>query len=148
MSAPIDLARVRALFAHPERIAGADFLRREIAARMHERLQLVKVAPARVLDAGCGAGHDLVRLQQDYPAAQILGLDAAHAMARVAGKAAPAPGALNQLLGRLLPAKAGIDVLCGDFGNVPLAPNSVELVWSNLALHWHPQPDQIGRAHV
>lgn len=143
MSAPIDLARVRALFAHPERIAGADFLRREIAARMHERLQLVKVAPARVLDAGCGAGHDLVRLQQDYPAAQILGLDAAHAMARVAGKAAPAPGALNQLLGRLLPAKAGIDVLCGDFGNVPLAPNSVELVWSNLALHWHPQPDRV-----
>jgi malonyl-CoA O-methyltransferase len=143
MSAPIDLARVRALFAHPERLSGADFLRREIAARMHERLQLVKVAPARVLDAGCGAGADLARLQQEYPAAQVLGLDAAHAMLRAAATAAPAAGALGQLLGRLLPGKAGIDLLCGDFGNLPLGPNSVDLVWSNLALHWHPQPDRV-----
>lgn len=143
MSAPIDLARVRALFARPERIAGADFLRREIAARMHDRLELVKVAPSRVLDAGCGAGHDLARLQQDYPAAQVLGIDAAHGMARAAQAAAPAAGALNQLLGRLLPAKTGIDVLCADFGDLPLGPNSVDLVWSNLALHWHPQPDRV-----
>jgi len=143
MSAPIDLARVRALFARPDRIAGADFLRREIAARMHDRLELVKVAPSRVLDAGCGAGHDLAQLQQDYPAAQVLGIDASHAMARTAQAAAPAAGALNQLLGRLLPAKTGIDLLCADFGDLPLGPNSVDLVWSNLALHWHPQPDRV-----
>jgi len=143
MSAPIDLARVRALFARPERVAAADFLRREIAARMHERLLLVKTAPARVLDAGCGAGHDLVRLQRTYPAAQVLGVDAAAAMARAAAALAPAAGALNQLLGRLLPAKAGTDLLCGDFGDLPLGPNSVDLVWSNLALLWHPQPDRV-----
>ncbi|HEY0060575.1 MAG TPA: methyltransferase domain-containing protein [Telluria sp.] len=143
MSAPIDLARVRALFARPARVATADFLRREIAARMHERRELIKVAPARVLDAGCGSGADLAPLQRAYPAAQVLGLDAAHAMTLAAATAAPAPGALNQLLGRLLPAKAGIDLLCGDFGNLPLGPNSVDLVWSNLALHWHPQPDRV-----
>jgi malonyl-CoA O-methyltransferase len=43
----------------------------------------------------------------------------------------------------LLPAKTGIDLLCGDFGNLPFGPNSVDLVWSNLALHWHPQPDRV-----
>jgi malonyl-CoA O-methyltransferase len=58
MSAPIDPARVRCLFADPARVAAADFLRREIASRMFERLALVKTSPRQVLDAGCGTGAD------------------------------------------------------------------------------------------
>ena len=143
MSAPIDAARVRALFAQPQLVARSDFLRREIAARMHERLLLVKTAPRRVLDAGCGAGADLALLQRDYPAAQIVGVDAAQAMLAAARAPARALAPVNRLLARLLPAKAGVDLLCADFGNLPLGPNSVDLVWSNLALHWHPQPDRV-----
>ncbi|MFL6658167.1 MAG: methyltransferase domain-containing protein [Massilia sp.] len=143
MSAPIDLARVRQLFARPARVAPADFLRREIASRMHERLGLVKISPHRVLDAGCGSGPDLALLQKDYPAAHIVGIDAAPAMLDAARAPASAIKSLGGLLGRLLPAKAGVDLLCADFGNLPFAPNSVDLVWSNLALHWHPQPDQV-----
>lgn len=139
LSAPIDLARVRALFAKPERIAKSDFLRREISERMHDRLALVKLAPRRVVDAGCGAGADLARLYKAYPAAQVIGIDASAPMAAAAGAASVS----RSLLSRLLPAKAGIDVLCGDFGSLPFAPNSVDLVWSNLALHWHPQPDRV-----
>jgi len=140
MSAPIDLARVRRLFARPQVVAPSDFLRREIAGRMRERLALVKISPQRVLDAGCGAGADLALLQRDYPAAQVLGLDAAQAMAAAAR---PALSAGKSLLKRLLPARAGIDVLAGDFGALPFGPNSIDLVWSNLALHWHPQPDRV-----
>jgi malonyl-CoA O-methyltransferase len=143
MSAPIDAARVRTLFARPERVAASDFLRREVAARMHERLALVKIVPRQVLDAGCGSGADLALLQKTYPAAQIVGIDAALAMAEAARAPAPALRALNQMLSRLLPAKAGVDALCGDFGNLPFGPNSLDLVWSNLALHWHPQPDRV-----
>ena len=143
MSAPIDPVRVRRLFARPERVAPADFLRREVAARMHERLSLVKTAPRRVLDAGCGAGPDLATLQKAYPAAQIVGIDAAPAMLAAAGAQAEAPGAITALVKRLMPAKAGIDLLCADFGQLPFAPNSVDLVWSNLALLWHPQPDRV-----
>jgi malonyl-CoA O-methyltransferase len=143
MSAPIDLARVRQLFADPQRVAPSDFLRREVASRMHDRLSLVKVAPKRVLDAGCGAGADLALLQKDYPAAQIIGLDAAPAMVTAAKAPASALKSLNQMLSRLMPAKAGVDLLCGDFGDLPFGPNSVDLVWSNLALHWHPQPDRV-----
>ena len=143
LSAPIDLSRVRALFARPERIAPSDFLRREIAARMHERLSLVKLVPKQVLDAGCGAGADLALLQKTYPAAQILGLDGAGTMARTARGPVAQGGALNQLLTRLMPAKAGVDVLCGDYGNLPFGPNSLDLLWSNLALHWHPLPDRV-----
>ncbi len=143
MSAPIDAARVRSLFATPARIQPSDFLRREIAQRMHERLQLVKIVPKQVLDAGCGEGRDLALLQKTYPAAQILGIDAAPAMALAARAPAPATRSLNQMLSRLLPAKAGVDILCGDFGALPFGPNSLDLLWSNLALHWHPQPDRV-----
>ena len=110
---------------------------------MHERLELVKIAPQRVLDAGCGAGADLGLLQKDFPAAQIVGLDAAPAMVNAAQAPASRLAALNQFLARLLPAKAGIDLLCGDFSNLPLKGNAIDLVWSNLALHWHPQPDRV-----
>ena len=140
MSAPIDLARVRRLFARPQAVAPSDFLRREIASRMHDRLGLVRIAPQRVLDAGCGAGADLALLQKDYPAAQVIGIDAAPAMAAAAR---PAASAAKSLLNRLMPAKAGIDLLAGDFGDLPFGPNSIDLVWSNLALHWHPQPDRV-----
>jgi malonyl-CoA O-methyltransferase len=143
MSAPIDLARVRELFGDPARVAESTFLRREVAARMHERLALVKVAPERVLDAGCGEGADLALLQKTYPAAQIVGIDASTALLQLAKAPAPGLRPLNQLLSRLMPAKTGVDLLSGDFGNLPFGPNSIDLVWSNLALHWHPQPDKV-----
>ena len=139
MSAPIDLGRVRRLFADPQRVASADFLRREVASRMFERLALVKTSPRQVLDAGGGAGADIAELQKQYPAAQVIGLDAAPQMLAAAG-GVQAP---RSLLSRLLPAKAGIDLVCADFGDLPFGPNSLDLVWSNLALHWHPQPDRV-----
>src|SRR6185503_10660052 len=140
MSAPIDPERVRQLFSDPARVAPSDFLRREIASRMFDRLVLVKTAPRQVLDAGCGTGVDIAELQKRYPAAQVLGLDLVPAMLAAAGAALPSP---RSFLSRLLPAKAGIDLVCADFGNLPFGPNSLDLVWSNLALHWHPQPDRV-----
>ena len=143
MSAPIDAVQVRDFFSRPARVAPSDFLRREVSQRMHERLELVKIAPLRVLDAGCGPGADLAQLQKDYPAAQIIGLDAAQAMMQAARVPASKLASLNQFLSKLLPAKAGVDLLCGDLGDLPLAQGSIDLVWSNLALHWHAQPDRV-----
>ncbi|MES2299887.1 MAG: methyltransferase domain-containing protein [Pseudomonadota bacterium] len=143
LSAPIDAARVRQLFSRTERVAGSAFLRREVASRMHERLELIKTAPRRVLDAGCGEGMDLPLLQKAYPAAHIIGLDSAPAMLALASARTPAAGALNQMLAKLLPSKAGMDLLCADFGATPLNSNCLDLVWSNLALHWHAQPDRV-----
>jgi malonyl-CoA O-methyltransferase len=140
MSAPIDPMRVRQLFADPGRVSASSFLRREVAGRMFERLSLVKNSPQQVLDAGCGAGADLAQLQEVYPAARVLGVDAVPALLAAAAGAAQAP---RSFLSRLLPAKTGVDLVCADFGQLPLAPNSVDLVWSNLALHWHPQPDRV-----
>lgn len=149
-SAPIDLRLVRQLFAAPERVIESDFLRREVAGRMHERLALVRIAPRSVLDAGCGEGADLSALQSSFADAQVFGVDASRQMLAAArDKQAAAQSTFNRLLSKWLPASAGsgagaaAGLLCGDFARLPVATNMLDLVWSNLALHWHPQPDRV-----
>lgn len=143
------MQRVRKLFANPARIAESDFLRREIAGRMAERLALVKIKPERVLDLGCGEGADLSMIQEQYPEAQVLGIDASHPLlASTLGRQAAAASSLNRLLFKWLSKKngnglgQGAGLLCGDFAQLPLKGASIDLIWSNLALHWHPQPDR------
>ncbi|QRX83931.1 methyltransferase domain-containing protein [Glaciimonas sp. PAMC28666] len=146
-SAPIDGHRVRALFAEPSRVRESEFMRREISTRMHERLALVKISPERVLDAGCGDGPDIYTLQQRFAQARILGLDASFGMVSAAqDQKQVAQSSINRLLKKWLPIKSNsleADLLCGDFAALPLAQDVVDLVWSNLALHWHPQPDRV-----
>lgn len=146
LSAPIDLYRVRQLFANPDRVRESAFLRREISTRMHERLKLVKLAPQCVLDAGCGDGSDLSVLQQLFADARILALDASFEMLAAASqqRVATQPS-INRLMQKWF-FKHDIPVsglICGDFAQLPLAQNSVDLIWSNLAIHWHPQPDHV-----
>jgi malonyl-CoA O-methyltransferase len=131
-------------------VAESTFLRREVATRMHERLALVKLAPQRVLDAGCGEGADLLTLQRHFSDAQVLGVDASSGMLAVARDShRAARSSVNRLLKKWLAPKAGMgfradaELLCGDFAQLPFGLNSVDLVWSNLALHWHPQPDRV-----
>jgi malonyl-CoA O-methyltransferase len=149
-SAPIDIKRVRKLFAMPSRVAESAFLRREVAVRMHERLALVRLTPHRALDAGCGDGADLAALKKRFPDAQILGLDSASGMLAAAQAShRAAHSSVNQLFKKWLPSKIGkssemnAELLCGDFAQLPFAANAIDLVWANLALHWHPQPDRV-----
>ena len=117
---------------------------------MHERLALVKIAPQRVLDAGCGEGADLPILQSTFAGAHLLGLDASAAMLRSGRERQhSALASMRRLLTRWTSggAEAGLgssgSLVCGNFAELPLATHSVDLVWSNLALHWHPQPDRV-----
>jgi len=110
--------------------AGASRLEAEIGARMLERLDYVKVAPRRALDAGCGPGRWARALGERYAKAEVIALDYSLAMLRAAGG--------RGLLGRLF---GGAEhPLCADFERLPLAPASVGLVWSNMALHWAAEP--------
>ena len=56
------------------------FLQREIADRLMERLQYIKLAPKRTLDFGCGTGYVTAKLAERDPAAQLLALDLAPTM--------------------------------------------------------------------
>ena len=147
-SAPIDLQLVRRLFSQQNRVEPSNFLRREIAARMRDKLELIKIKPQRVLDAGCGQGADLTQLQDNYPDSHLLGVDASFAMlASGMIKQQATKSYVGRFLGTLLAASLGreshLGIACADFSRLPLASNSVDLIWSNLALHWHPQPDLV-----
>lgn len=94
---------------------------------MLERLDYVKLAPARILDAGSGPAPQSGALAGRYRNAQLVALDVCEAMLR---KIRP-PGLLDRVRGRRAPMP-----LCADMAKIPLASRSVSMVWSNMALHW------------
>src|SRR5262245_34661717 len=132
MDAEPDLDKRRARL-HFERAAAtcdsASALQREIAGRLLERLDLVKLQPHAILDAGCGTGHMARALSARYPGVYVVALDFSLAMLR-RGRVAPA--LWSRLTGR------GVPVLpaCGDLESLPLRSGSVDMVCSNLALEW------------
>lgn len=106
----------------------AAVLQREVCARMLERLEYIKLQPERILDAGSGTGWGTRRLAQRYPAAQMIALDIASGMLQTArGRS----GWWQKLFGGTKQMQ-----VCGDIEALPLAANSVEMVWSNLAVQW------------
>ncbi|TMH41814.1 MAG: methyltransferase domain-containing protein [Betaproteobacteria bacterium] len=124
-SSAIDERAARRRFTRAARsYAGASRLEAEVGARMLERLDYVKLAPRRILDAGSGPAREARALAARYRGAAIIALDYALAM---------------------LPRRRrffyrGPIALCGDLARLPLAPQSVELVWCNMALHWVNEP--------
>lgn len=117
---------------------------------MRERLALIKLAPKRILDAGCGDGADLQEFQQIYDDVHLLGVDASAVMLDTASRRQKSAASVaDRLLSKWLPGNLGANwnpgasLMSGDFSALPLAASSVDLVWSNLALHWHPQPDRV-----
>ena len=103
---------------------------------MHERLSLIKIAPQRVLDLGCGEGADLPLLQQRFGSASMIGLDAAAPMLALQ-QGASWQRWLNKLRGQQA------SLVAANFAQLPIAAASCDVLWSNLALHWHPQPDLV-----
>jgi len=91
---------------------------------MLERLDYVRLDPARILDAG--SGRPRRELGRRYPRARTIALDFSLAML---GRRRP--------FGRLLARDVRV---CGDMRALPLADASVELVWCNMALHWLADP--------
>ncbi|MCG7599136.1 methyltransferase domain-containing protein [Halomonas sp. McH1-25] len=81
--------------------------------------QRLPVQAAKVLDLGCGPGHWTARLSRHF-GVQAIGLDLALGML---GEARRRYGAQGRWL-------------CGDAASLPLASQSIDLVFSNLAIQW------------
>jgi malonyl-CoA O-methyltransferase len=126
----LDKREVRRAFEHaaPSYDAAA-VLQHEVCARMLGRLEYVKHRPRAILDAGSGTGNAIPALLARYPGALIVALDLALGM-------------LERARGRMrwwqaLPGlRPPLHAVCADLERVPLAPESMGLVWSNLALQW------------
>ncbi len=140
-SLPISAAHVALQFARRSPLDEAQFLYGEVAQRMLQRLSYIRVTPAAVLDAGCGAGHALEPLRARYPDMSYTGLDACTALLQVATERYAAKPSLWQKL-RNKPTRAA-QFIQADLANSGLPPEGLDLIWSNMALHWHAEPHQV-----
>ncbi len=89
----------------------AAVLQREVGARMAERLDVVKLAPDAILDAGCGTGEALAELALRYPRARRVALDLALPMLEAARTRVPRPRVAGRAAGRARARRAGGDAL-------------------------------------
>lgn len=83
--------------------------------------------PRVVVDLGCGPGRASAAMQKRWPKARVLALDLALPMLREA-RSSPKRG-INLFARRPQP-------VCADARALPLAENSVDVLFSNLCLQW------------
>jgi malonyl-CoA O-methyltransferase len=105
-----------------------------VAQQLQERLGLLAIQPARVLDLGCRSGYQLDALQQMYPDAQIVGCDL------TAQKPISLPSSWPSWL-RKRP--QGPARLTCDPHELPFAAATFDLVVSNLLLPWSHSPHRV-----
>ena len=99
----------------------AAILQKEIAKRLCERLEYIKLVPQCALDIGCGTGYLSKDLLKRYPKSKVIALDVALNMAKRSKK----------LGGWLRKPQA----ICADAEQLPFKADSVDLIVSNLMLH-------------
>ena len=134
----LDFAEVRRAFGHAAASYDAHaVLQREVCDRLLERLDYMTLQPGHVLDVGSGTGYGLAHLRARYAAAELCALDIAPAMLAAARARLPPPTWTQRTLRRLIPHPSPLThLMCADMERLPLAPNSMNLVWSSLALQW------------
>lgn len=142
---PLNPAHVTRQFGRRGDLSAAQFLYGEVARRMDERLRLVRLQPEQILDAGCGAGQQIGLLHSRYPAARYLGQDHTATLLLHAQQEARKHFSTGwrQKLAQWRGATAQTQWLQTDLADTGLAPETLDLVWSNLALHWHAAPHDV-----
>ena len=126
----IDLARVRRSFGRSARAYdAAAVLQKRVRDELLERLDVVRLEPAVVLDLGAGTGHASLALKRRYRSSQVIALDLAEGMLREASRR-------QTLLRRFRR-------VCAQASALPLRDGSVDLVFSNLMLQWCQDPDAV-----
>ncbi len=132
----VDSRQVRRNFTRAAvRYDASAIVAQEVNRRMLARLDYVKIAPRRILDLGCGTGGSLTALGERYRDAAVLGADACEAML------AQAQGGRSRLR-RLMPFLRGArtPLLAADAQCLPFGPGEFGFLWSNMLLHWLPDP--------
>ncbi|WP_305805149.1 malonyl-ACP O-methyltransferase BioC [Stenotrophomonas sp. YIM B06876] len=124
MSSLFDTRHVRRAFSRAaSSYDAAAALQQEVGKRLLESLDyLEQRTPQVVLDVGSGTAHATATMKKRWPKAQVIALDLALPMLREAKKQA----------GWWKP----FSRVCADARALPLADNSVDVIFSNLCLQW------------
>jgi malonyl-CoA O-methyltransferase len=100
----------------------AAVLQNEIGSRLFERLDLIRVQPARILDLGAGTGAFTQALLKRFRKADVVALDIARPMLQRV-----------QARGGWFRKPACV---CADADWLPFADDSFDFIFSNLMLQW------------
>ena len=111
---------------------GNAFLQREIADRLFERLDYIRMQPLTALDIGCGTGYATAMLRKRYPKANVIAIDMAPQMLATARTQAKSTPWLKRLMG----GAPQLWWLCGDAETLPLKSECIDLAISNCTLQW------------
>jgi malonyl-CoA O-methyltransferase len=104
-------------------------LQARVRLELLERLELLRIEPAVIVDLGAGTGGASRELKRRYRGGRVVAVDIAEAMLR---RASRRQGLLRRFAR-----------VCGDAAALPFRDGSVDMVFSNLALHWSDNPDQV-----
>lgn len=100
-----------------------------INEQMIRRLACIRDKPSVILDVGSGTGNGAFRLRQHYPDAEVIELDMAMPMLRRSRLKAMA----------MTSRQSDPWLLNAHMAQLPLTNQAVNMLWSNLALHYvHP----------
>lgn len=97
-------------------------LQTEVCNRLLDKLEVVKLSPKFILDAGAGTGAAIPALFARYKKAQVVTLDLSENMLQKANKH-----------GTILRSPHAV---CGDLERLPFADDSFDLVFSSLSMQW------------
>lgn len=103
------------------RTAENGFLWQEVSSCLRNRLSVMNVIVDRFIDVGCGQGKDLMWLRKQFPQSSAVGVDGAFSPVRQASRKNQDPA---------------IAYLCGNAETMMFLPETFNLVWSNMMLHW------------
>ena len=120
LSTQLEPHTIRRQFA---RAAGAydsvSVLQQLVAGELLDRVELLRRVPRTALDLGAGTGYVGHRMKQRFPQVQVVGLDFVPAMAARASVIYPESF-----------------IVVGKGEEMPFANGAVDLIISNLLLHW------------
>ncbi len=105
-------------------------LQREIADRLLAHVTCARISPKRILDIGCGTGYFTRHLVREYPKAEVHALDISQMMVVASRK--------EQKRRMLWHGKR--HYVAGDACALPFTGGRFDLVTSNLAMQWVPDP--------
>lgn len=138
----IDKSRARASFGRAASAYDANaILQAAVREEMLNRLDLVKLDPKVILDAGCGTGLGSLALRKRFANADVLSLDFALPMLALSKQNAKNTNLLNSI--KSLFKSNQQHLLCADIEQLPIADASVGLVWSNVAIQWCNDLDKV-----
>ena len=97
-------------------------LQNEVCNRLLEKLEIVKITPKFILDAGAGTGKAIPALFDRYRKAQVVALDLSENMLEQSSR----HGGFFR----------SPHLVCADIEKLPFADDSFDLIFSSLSMQW------------